>query len=458
MRALREAQPRQLATAELASLDNPSVHSSFYYDVEEAWQMRAAFYTALGVPESEWPKKQPSYAPWLARARFERVKRSTIGLSEREQAVTLLGWKELEEHDMVTNLRERYHSEKSTIQYAMQNEKLYSKLFPNEPFEDVLQRGIEYRKKEGSLELVREEKELEGFLKIQRLLCDRNTPLGTRVIACSPPGLVANTIYTKRFVDIWELKRDAQGMRYAEMTRFTAGLDYEGYIRSVKKLDPSYFEGRDSSIPLDAWFLGQPLRVSLPADGEKVTTEKLYEEYFERDYAAMKEALFQELLIVCMPFIQYYIRELARDVVDWSSLAVTFNAVLNMADDFLKKKEHTMSWAPMESQSVHNYPYPSVEEVYYWGSQQVQTVAGGCGPSVGFGPSSLFRIRYGFEDPTEALVNSVGKFSVGGDIDDLGEREFPCPACNYTNKRPYNETIDLCENPGYCPDRTAVAC
>lgn len=442
MRAVQEAQPRQ-----------------FTDDVEQAWQMKAAFYDAVDTPESEWPTKQPSYAPWLARARFERMSRSFINLSEREHVVALPKWKELEEQDMVTNLRERYHSEKSTIEYTIHNEKLYSKLFPNEPFEDVLQRGIEYRKKEGSLELVREEKELEGFLKIQRLLCDSNTPLGTRIISCSPPGLVTNTIYTKRFVDIWELKRDAQGRRFAEMTRFTAGLDYDGYIRSVEKLDPAYFKGRDSSIPLDAWFLGHPLRVSPPEDGEKVTTEQLYEEYFERDYAAMKEALFQELLIVCMPFIQYYIRELARDVVDWSSLALGFNAVLNTADAFLKKKEQgTASLPVMGSQFVRNYPYPSMEEVHYWGSQQVQTIAGGCGPSVGFGSLPLFRIRYGFEDPTEALVNSVGKFSVGGDIDDLGEREFPCPACNYTNKRPYNETIDLCENPGYCPDRTAVAC
>lgn len=442
MRAVQEAQPRQ-----------------FTDDAEQAWQMRAAFYNALGIPESEWPTKQPSYAPWLARARFERVMRSTICLSDREHVVALLRWKELEEQDMVTNLRERYHSEKSTIQYTIQGEKLYSKLFPNEPFEHVLQRGIEYRKKEGSQELVREEKELEGFLKIQRLLCDNNTPLGTRIILCSPPGLVANTIYTKRFVDIWELKGDAQGVRYAEMTRFTAGLDYGGYIRSMKKLDPSYFEGRDSATPLDAWFLAHSVRVPSPTEGEKVTIEQLYEEYFERDYAAMKEALFQELLRVCMPFIQYYIRELANDRVDWSSLALVFNAVLNTADDFLKKKEQATSWASVESQSVYNHHYPSVEEVHYWGSKQVQTIAGGCGPSLGFGSSSLFRIRYGFENPLETLLNSVGKFGVMEDeIDDLGERRFPCPACNYTNKRPYNETIDLCDNPGYCPDRTAVAC
>lgn len=440
MRAVQEAQARQ-----------------FTDEAEQAWQMKTAFYNGVGVPESEWPKKQPSYAPWLARARFERV-RSIVGLSEREHVVTLLGWKEVEEQDMVTNLRERYHSEKSTIQYTIQGEKLYSKLFPNEPFEQVLQRGIEYRKKEGSEELVREEEELEGFLKIQRVLCDQNTPLGTRIILCSPPGFVANTIYTKRFVDMWELRVDTQGMRYAEMTRFTAGLDYGGYIRSMKRLDPSYFDGRDT-IPLDAWFLAHPFRVPPPADSEKVTMDQLYEAYFERDYAAMKEVLFQELLIVCMPFVQYYIRELANDVVDWSKLALAFNAVLNTADDFLKKKEQeTESRVSVESQSVHNHHYPSVEEVYYRGSKQVQTIAGGCGPSVGFRSSFLFRIRYGFEDPTEALVNSVGKFSVGGDIDDLGESKFPCPACNYTNRRPYNETIDLCENPGYCPDRRAVVC
>lgn len=386
-----------------SSQDNASRISE---DVTLALKYKSEFFSALGIPLEEQPKTPFLYEPWLARAQFERV----FFVPPDKRAYVVDAFQEGEARQITTTLRERYNTEKSTIRYLTSDGKLYSELLPKEPFESVLLRGLEYRQRTRSKELIRETKEIEGFRQVQKIICDRTTPLGTKIILCSPPGLVSDTAYPKRFVDIWELKEDRNGDRYAEMTRFTTSLNYEGYKKSARRFNPSYFDSEEvKTMSLDAWFASHPsVLYSDPYYQERQSTiQDLYEEFFEPDYTVMKEQQFQELLHVCMPFIHYYIGELTKELVDWAELAIAFNAILNKADAILEKreKENGMSHH-VQVFDVNVSPRIVREEMLYWGTQVVRATTGGCGPSVGF------KIRYGFENATEALLNSVGKFGL----------------------------------------------
>ena len=84
-----------------------------------------------------------SYNPVLARWKFEQCTTP----DEKEQ------FREYETLQIVTMLREMCRVESSTIQYAIdKGGRLRNELMPDEPFENVLLRGVAYRKKHNTPE------------------------------------------------------------------------------------------------------------------------------------------------------------------------------------------------------------------------------------------------------------------------------------------------------------------
>lgn len=444
----------ELFLARRSDLGKKILRDRLEEEVEEVMRAKKSFYGALGIsPDSKEYNQKLSYEPWTERARFERIKRSATNASGKE--ILIQAFQKESELQMITNLRERYNSEKSKTRYDIKDGKLYSELLPTEPFENILLRGLEAQRQAGSLELVREEKEVEGFVdSVQSFFGDSKTSVGAKMILFSPKGLIKDSQYKKKFVDILELRKDQDGERYVESTRFTTGLDYDGYKKSALKLDPQYFVGFDKSgLALDAWFISHPINVN------SGSVEEIYDRFIEKDYKAMKEAQFQKIPRRCMPGIKYYIDELCKDVIDWQQLAIAFNAILNIGDNVVKGIE-----GPKLKDHFYDGEFPekivpvyyNKEQINHWGRQKVQEVAGGCpGVSKGF---EISKISYGFENSTEALLNSVGKFAESEKLtDDLGDREFDCPVCNHRNVRPYNQKIERCQNEK-CPDPTKVAC
>ena len=404
--------------------------------------------------ETEWsarlgeaaPPADLSFKPWLERAKFERLGSQFASQFRQEADVQL-----------VTNLRERYNTATSTTRYFLVDGKLRSALLPNEDFEEVLLRGLEYRRQIGSTELLREEKEIEGFREIQRIVDTPETAIGSRMISLSPPSLIESTPYTKRFVDIWEVKEGDTGERYGETTRFTTRLDYAGYRRAALRLNPYFFADEEAeNLPFDAYLLSHP--IVLPAEDQIGPVEALYSAFFEPDTDVMEEELFQQVLRVSRPFRDYFIRELCQTRVDWVSLAKAFNAYLNVSDSFLEVQTRsksevtgTVQYQYVEAPSQLNYDQryrDNINElVDYWGAQQVRVVAAACGISAGF------KQRTGgtLTSLERTFLNSVGQFSFssGGLIEDrYGSLEFECPKCKGVNKRPYGQKLPQCQ---HCP-------
>lgn len=417
-----------------------------------------------------------NYELWVERARYERVLAAS---DESNQEERIRSFRLEAELQLVTTLRERYGSEKSRIDYSItEANKLRSAIFPDSDFEDVLKRGIEYRKEEGSNDQEREQAELDGFLQIQQVLSDSHTEIGTKFISLSAPSKVKNSPYNKHFVDFWELK-ERGGERFVEMTRFATLLDEQGYKNSALKFDTNYFEEMDlETLPLDASFLSHPLLVR-----EDKSAQELFDEYFEKDFKAMKEEAFQKIKEVCIPFIRYFIDELYKEKVNWEELAKDFNAILNIGDNFVKTGEklqiptlpifppsrHT-EFIPVSNGFRNEFGMTSLELVSkpliarlvsFWGVQEVRKVVGACGVSLGFKVKS--KLNGGLSSNIEsALENSVANFAFeniegSGSVesDQYGSLEFPCGKCKRKNKRPYGQLLSNCQ---YKDCNASLAC
>ncbi len=439
---------------ETALINNPLRAARIREEAGQALELKTGWYKALGVPLEQQPKGPLSFEPWLERAKWERVM-AIADLNPRQREQLMGQFRQEVVFQLTTGLKERHNCETSTIAYPIVDGKLHSSLLPDEDFGDVLLRGLEYRKQNGSKDLIREEQEIVGFHKIQEIACEAETPLGTRIISCSPPSQVEGTPYTKKFVDIWTVKEDTEGKRYAEVTRFASGLDLDGYKRSVKSLDPSYFEDQEmlASMPIDAYFLSHP--IPLPSVEQYGTAEELYEAFFERDFKAMKEELFEQIKRVCEPFIHVFVDRLCQTDMDWVGVAESFNAVLNVGDKFLADYEldALKRFVTIENTAIYtNYiPVHALssmdEQIKYWGRQQVRAVGAGCGLSAGFSIGS----GSGSGSLGRSLSNSVGSFGLTSvsESDSHGSLEFECPnsACKKINRRTRNQLQSNCQ---YC--------
>lgn len=298
-------------------------------------------------------------------------------------------WGVLKQHEqkqIETTLRERYGTGINTFIYAADRDgDFVNTLVPTEKFKTVLKRGIAYRKDIGSLEHEREEAELDGFLKINEVLQNKNTPLGTRMIVVSGPGIIEETAYEHNFVDIYEKTLDKDGSIEVKMTRFTAFDDYEEYIKKILAFDLNYFDEFEGSI--DAWFLKHPVMVK--PQSKYQTSEDLFSKVFNRGEVSMEEDEFQKLLSYCMPLIQNYINIICSDEFDPQQIALAFNAVLNKADKFIYNREEKINYSSVYEESI------------VLGIQIVRSVSAGCSMSIGFG--------------TDKFGNSVAKFGLGGE-------------------------------------------
>jgi hypothetical protein len=337
-------------------------------------------------------------------------------------------FKEYEKKQIKTALRERLGLATSVFVYSIdKNGDIINNLIPEEKFKVFLERGILYRASIGSKEQEREQAELEGFLKITEKLTDKKTPNGTMMVSISGTGIVEGTFYANNYIDIYQKTVDKHGNIVISMTRFRSSNDYEEYIRKAMSFNPHYFDKFKG--PIDAWFLKNPIPVK---PQEKFTSpEGLFSKIFNNNKESMEEKKFQELFAYCMPLILNYIDLLCSDILDPRLIALNQNAILNKADEFLELKNRP-------KQEI--YIYQSLhEEMFKLGIQTVRAVAGDCGISGG----------------VNMFDNSVARFGLK---DSKGDRQFKCPACNYTNTRPHEGYVTSCQNPGYCPNRSAVVC
>lgn len=311
-------------------------------------------------------------------------------------------------NNMRTNLMERLHAVESYGEYTIRDGELYSVDFPEKPFGEILERGVRYREQLGSPEQEREGNsgELGGWNKyIKPIFTNDATSVGTTIYSLSPRGLVNDTAYTGWFVDKFTLAHVNEG-KIIKRTRTAVDWDYEGYKKAAERLDPSFFNGYDGR-PLDAWYLSHP-----------ITTDK---EVFDKSKKGMSTQKFQSIFE--NPSLQRLIRQYEQEVfnpeINWGELAVSFNAILNSADDLAQGPQAATLEVnvvqPLVTRSNLVYDMVSMNDrefraaMYSQGTRPVQTVGGGgCPPNKGIDLSgSMSGVRV---PNTNILSNSVAKF------------------------------------------------
>lgn len=386
----------------------------FREDLSEIAQIQGWFDKALGVKTGVSPS-MVSYRPvldlWMARRVDTQSQKENFGRYIRAQ--------------MVTNLRERYHAAKSVVRFRIDKEgNAYNELYPYEPFDTVLQRGLAYRRDHSSTELEREEAEVRGWPKIRTELGNPQTPKGTKKIVVSLPS----ESYKDNFVDIYEAEDDPlTGGRIIRLTRFASSMNNQEYRETILKKDPKYFDGMKGG--LDAFLLENPL------DGDSRSAEEIFETDFAKRKDARAEENFQKLLKPCMPLIDYYAEVISRKNPNPLDIALAFNAVLRMGDQMKQWLDKGIEFVKKNFANIQ-------DQASYLGRLPILALAVGCGMSIGFNfGGKLGGINMLFGVGADYFSNSVAKFGLlsGDSPDGKGPLYFECPGkgCGKILTRPF---------------------
>lgn len=363
----------------------------------------------------------------LARWNFNRCKTD----KEREE----FGKNELK--NIETALRERNNTEISRQPLYFNPEgKIYNPAFAKESWEEVVQRGIDFRKSEGSLDGKREQAELTGFLKVQDQL--REGPVGSAAIVISQPSEVEMSPYVKNFVDVYlKVKDPNTGETQIEYTRYASAISKEKYRDIAKEMQPDYFtEYNASATSEDAHFLENPLFVE--TNGAEGASQTLFANYFEKDNESMQEEAWQELWQQrYYPFALHLKEAIMQETFDPLEIAMRLNTLIHsgeneeMIEEMKKDMGETFVFVSPKGTALDDkLRFKMRGFVDKFGTKQVKKVSVGCGDSGGV--------------TIDATANSVAQFgfksneSKGSKCDsctrDTSDNHYHCPDCNESYK------------------------
>jgi len=313
--------------------------------------------------------------------------------------------------------------------YEIKNNLLYGEDV-NEPFMCVIKRGVDYKEKaEGKdrADKKREEAELEGFGKIQEIMCNPDTQEGTMVLSVSPKGGVSSS-YERNFYDIFTLK-EAYGKRFIEARRYSSALGIDEYKDKLKPLASMKY------IIDDADFLKNPIKI----DNVFFESADQVHSYLHRNHKTMNIEEFERIMLSCQGLKREYFENPDPKILD---------AIKNKADEMagLNHYDNTYYYSDLLKSTTSLNTMTVSQEIDFYGERKVREVATGCGSS-GSSSKRTFDNGLRFSSPF-----SVSEFGLSED--QYGERTFECPECGKTNVRPENELIKNCQHCG----SSKVAC
>lgn len=308
------------------------------------------------------------------------------------------------QHNVETMLGERFNVMLSEYTYDIKDNQIYGE-GSDEPFIEVMNRGREFRLKDGKeIDRAREEAEVIGFKKIEDTL-SQNMPPETIMVSISPPGAKGST-YQHNFYDIFTLKIDDKGKRSIQTQRYSSALSNEEYVEKISTIDPEYASQR-TATPED--FLANPL-VILP---DSITADGLHE-YFHQDHEYMGKKEFERFVLQpTKPFIEKYKDKLRRNPSDTRSILLALNAVLARSEEaYTNYKNKINTQEVTDVTDAHLYDY---------GTKEIPQRDTGCGFSSGY-EIDMYGNRV-------SSPYSVAEFATGHAS---GERELSCtcPNCN----------------------------
>lgn len=309
-----------------------------------------------------------SHDPAFERARFERATTDEERLAVQRGVIV----------NMERTLYERARSSQSTVVYYQDNQgRIYHPDFPGEPFDRVLQRGLENSKRHGFVDFEREEKEFEGWKKVMTTLFSPQTPVGTKEVVISGPGLVRGSAFTDNFVDIFTKEIDSEtGRTVVVMTRLASGVSYEQYRQIASRLNANYFGGKEiEDARIDIFFKEYPILIEA---GDLRDAEQFFRGEFIVQKGATEEGKTRHYLDQCRLFILHYAEVISANFFHPEQVKLAFNAAINKFDEVRKG---VVGKALSISMKVLEF---SRDQIEYYGRKPVEAMMVGCGLLAGF--------------------------------------------------------------------------
>jgi hypothetical protein len=360
------------------------------------------------------PKKVLVYDPAFDEKLYEQFWTLSAPEQQRLEAYT--------KRQIETYIGERVNVISSTTRCEIVDGKIIPRGL-DEPMEDIIQRGIEFRRKHGNpIDFEREDAELTGFRKTQVRLTDSETPIGTMILSVSSPGEEGSD-YKRSFNDGYVLKQDATGARYVEITRF---LSSPGAKEYQDKLAP-YKVFNSPQTVVD--FLRDPIEI----DNFSGTPQEL-QEYLRGDIKALGVEELAMINKILAPTISLYSNSLKHDPHNLRVHRLMFNAILNKVDIALDAMRNSDQGLIRRLHYSSAFASQTVirREAEILGAQPVRDADVPCpGSSGGLDVSNPF---------------SVSAFGLSPD--QYGARTFECPDCHRTNVRPKDQLLSECQHCG----------
>lgn len=343
---------------------------------------------------------------------FDRHAYEVFGLKDKER-LDAYTKKQLETH-----LGERFNVLLSETRYEIKDGQIFGEN-TNEPFMQMLLRGVEYRKKYGNpLDWEREKAEVVGFRKIEETLLSQKAKIGEMMLLVSPPG-DGDSIYKHNFYDVFTLKEDEKG-RHVEAIRYSSSLANDEYVEKLKPIKDFGKGVKDSD------FLANPMQVSqLFKTGDNV------HKYLHKNHEFITKEEFDQIVTITTPLITSYVNTLSEKPFDENLQLLTYNAILNKADIALELITYKD-----RQKFVKEYLFQSKisakTDIFMLGRQPVRVVATGCGSSGGF-----------------TVANSLNATFSPFSVSEFGKKQqekewFSCPKCKYKADGPVGDTCPGC--------------
>jgi len=325
-------------------------------------------------------------------------------VGKEEKALQYIG------RQVETHLGERFNTLLSTFRFELVDGQIYGEDV-KEPFLKTIKRGRDYRKIYGEeVDRRRENAEVEGFEKIQKVLVDPKTELGTVVLSISPRG-ENGSIYRHNFYDIFTLTEDEKG-RYVEGRRYSSALSP---VETIKRLRDG-LNIMELPFPSDVSLLSNPIVLGQ----EKGTADEIHSLLHE-NHEYMNPLDFYHLKTAIGPFIEIYKEALLEGNEDF--IIDSYDAVLNQSDKIWRKLESVEDKGKFVLE-ILKVGVPSRDYIRMVGSEPVRQVMTGCGSS---GSASK-----------DKQNNSIFRVS------DFSEEWFTCPKCGYKADGPVGNSCPGC--------------
>lgn len=361
-----------------------------------------------------------AHDPVIDRARYERANNDQERESVKRGVII----------DMGKTLYERAHTAQSTVAYYQDNEgRIHNPDFPGESFDVILQRGLENSRRNGFVDYEREVAEFAGWKEVMTTLFSAKTPLESKEIVISGPGLKKGTAFTDNFVDIYTKAIDpTTGKVVVVMTRFASGVNYDEYGKTASCFDENYFGSEKGQLESDIFFKNHPIFIDSRIDSR--SANQLFDEEFKKQKEATEEEKTKGYLDQCRLFIMHYADSICAEFFNPDKVKIAFNAVINRFDELRKGfVEAVRNFV----KGIFEFGRNMVDQIDYYGRMKVEEVMVGCGLSAGF---SIGGIVSKIGNLISGIVRSISSV-FGKESSKKGKTCFSCGEVNYCTKTCY---------------------